>query len=43
MKISHEVREYANQGMQQKAQEFHQQGSELYIPIAQHHSVKEAQ
>ncbi len=41
MKISHEVREYANQGMQQKAQEFHQQGAELYIPIRQKTSIKE--
>ncbi|MDP5255829.1 MULTISPECIES: phosphomethylpyrimidine synthase ThiC [unclassified Vibrio] len=41
MKISHEVREYANQGMQQKAQEFHQQGAELYIPIRQEASIKE--
>ncbi len=33
MKITQEVREFAAQGMQDKAQEFRGAGSELYVPI----------
>jgi phosphomethylpyrimidine synthase len=34
MKISQDVRNYVEQGMQQKSSEFKQQGSELYVALA---------
>jgi phosphomethylpyrimidine synthase len=33
MKITQEVREFAEQGMIQKSQEFRDQGTEVYIPV----------
>jgi phosphomethylpyrimidine synthase len=33
MKITQEVREFAQQGLQEKAAEFNRTGGELYVPI----------
>ena len=33
MKITQEVREFAQQGMQQKAVEFQRNGGALYVPL----------
>ncbi len=33
MKITQEVREFAQQGLQSKAEEFNRTGGELYVPI----------
>jgi phosphomethylpyrimidine synthase len=33
MKITQEVREFAQQGLQHKAEEFRGAGGELYVPI----------
>ncbi len=34
MKITQEVREYAERGMAEKAREFLDQGAEVYVPVA---------
>jgi phosphomethylpyrimidine synthase len=33
MKITQEVREYAERGMAEKSREFAEQGSEVYVPV----------
>ena len=33
MKITQEVREYAQQGMDEKSREFIESGSEVYVPV----------
>jgi phosphomethylpyrimidine synthase len=39
MKITHEVREYAERGMAEKSAEFKAVGSEVYVPTAEAISV----